>query len=269
MYLRPVPHTSLSSWAAHKRRNPPSQEAGVDYYCRIGTPVKAPAAGRVSFTGDSIGPATGRYVTIDFDDGRRFRALHLSRRVVNAGQRVKAGQVIGYSGASGYGVEDWSGNPATGGAHVHVTLWPTHAYSFGVNAPTLDFERYVSGSTAGTGTPIASEEDDMTPEQAKQLDFVYKALAGPNNGYAASTSPLSWRNLRGDIGTANYGLLPIVINNQALIAKNAGELAAVKDIVRQLASASGAQIDMKKVEAAAERGAKAALDDLTITISAD
>lgn len=172
-YLRPVPYTGLSTWWAHTRRNPPSQEAGVDYYCRIGTPVIAAADGFVSFIGDSINHATGRYVTLDLDDGRRVRYLHLSRRIVDPGDRVRRGERIGYSGATGYGKEDWSADPNTGGAHVHVTLWPRHRYTFGANAGTLDFDAYaINGQpTGGTSEPFPNTTPEPVPAEEEDDDM--------------------------------------------------------------------------------------------------
>lgn len=165
-YQRPVPYSRSTSWAAHRRRNPPSSEPGIDMFVPIGTPVLAAESGRVVHVGDSIDPATGRFVTIDLDDARRVRYLHLSRRIVSVGQRVSRGQVIAYSGATGYGEEDWSWNVAeTGGAHVHMTLWPTHRYIFGSNG-TLDPEPYFDpdGSSAGS-----AEEDDMFTDKDREL----------------------------------------------------------------------------------------------------
>lgn len=173
--LLPVGVRRMSSWAAHQKRVPRSSEPGTDFYCPIGTPVYAPGDGVIYGSGNSIVPATGRWVGIDLDSGQRFRAMHFSRLVRWSGDgkgRVKRGDLIAYSGASGYGDEDWSWNPNTGGSHTHVTLWPTHETKFGyhkVNGKdvpyTVDFMNYVGG-TSGGGT---GDEDDMTPEQAKML----------------------------------------------------------------------------------------------------
>lgn len=165
-YQRPVPYTRSTSWAAHRRRNPPSSEPGIDMFCPIGTPVLAAESGRIVDVGDSIGPATGRFVTIDLDDGRRVRYLHLKSRTVSVGQRVGRAQVVGYSGATGYGEEDWSWNVAeTGGAHVHMTLWLSQRYIFGSNG-SVDPEPYFDpdGSPAGT-----AEEDDMFTDEDRAL----------------------------------------------------------------------------------------------------
>lgn len=173
-YLRPVQPVNgrMSSWYAHTRRSPRSSEPGTDYYCPIGTPVVAPTDGIVGMTGDSIVPATGRFVFIKFNDGRSGRALHLRSRSVSNGDHVRRGQVIGYSGATGYGKEDWSGDPNTGGAHVHWTLWPTHTMRFGYDANgkpyTLDHELYIGGSSAGGGSTPFPEEDDMYNDQDRK-----------------------------------------------------------------------------------------------------
>lgn len=44
----------------------------------------------------------GNYVRIDGDDGYKYYYCHMSKRLVNAGQRVKAGDIIGIEGNTGY-----------------------------------------------------------------------------------------------------------------------------------------------------------------------
>lgn len=169
-YCRPVDTTRLSSWRAHTNRSTPSVEPGVDYYVPTGTPVRAASSGVVVDVGGSIYAATGRYVTVDLDDGRRVRYLHLLRSRVREGQRVQWGEVIADSGASGYG-SDFFGEPSrnsafwnnTGGDHVHMTLWAHQEYKFGRYA-TLDPEQYMAVEQSGSSvTPaiILPEEDDM------------------------------------------------------------------------------------------------------------
>lgn len=128
------------SWQCHRDRKPPSTEPGTDYAGPngggYGAPLYAAGAGTVVDLKHSNTGATGRYVTIDLDDGRRTRSLHLSEIWVSVGQRVSRGQQIGKTGASA------NGNNWGVGAHVHQTLWARHAYSFGSNA-TLDFDTFV------------------------------------------------------------------------------------------------------------------------------
>lgn len=112
--------------------------------------------------------------------------------------------------------------------------------------------------------PFDPEEDDMTPEQATQLDAIYKALFGPNNGPKKSTEPLRWADIGGTAKNARYGALDIVIYNQQLIAQQAGKINGLADAVSQLQG--GGQVNMGQVTAAAEAGARDALARLTISI---
>lgn len=186
--LLPVGERRMSSWAAHQRRSPRSSEPGTDFYCPIGTPVLAPADGVVYGSGNTIGPATGRWVGLDLNTGQRFRAMHFSR-LVSLGRSVTRGQVIGYSGASGYGKEDWSRDPNTGGAHTHVTLWPTHASRFGYDAQgrpfTVDFMNYVGGSAAGgsTGDDVMNaDQEGLLVNVGKIVTELRNMLVDPSTG---------------------------------------------------------------------------------------
>jgi hypothetical protein len=178
-YQRPSATSKISdSWNGHRNRPKPSTEPGTDYPCAYGSAIYAPEDGTVVDLSSSNAGGTGRFVTIDFDDGQRGRALHLSRVLVSKGQRVKRGQEVAKSGASGFG-KDWGY-----GAHVHQTLFPRHAYVFGRDA-TLDFERYVGadndgpgGSGAGTYSQIvANEQNYLNAAQGEKL--VVDGIAGP------------------------------------------------------------------------------------------
>ncbi|QNN98086.1 lysin A [Microbacterium phage Fede] len=132
-YLRPTTTPTIScSWQCHRDRPTPSTEPGTDFACAYGSSLVAPEDGVIVDIKTTTSGATGRFVTIDLNDGRRVRLLHLSRVLVNSGQKVVRGQEVAKSGASGFGKE-WGY-----GAHVHTTLWDRHAYSFGKNA-TMDF----------------------------------------------------------------------------------------------------------------------------------
>lgn len=184
-YSRPVDPTGTSTWLAHTRRRPPSQEAGVDYYCDIGTAIHAAGDGSVFAIGGSVAEATGRYLTIDLDDGRRVRYLHLQRCLVSTRQRVSRGDVVAYSGASGYGSEFFGASGMrdfpwadTGGPHVHVTLWNTHGYSFGPQAGTLDFDAFADGDDT------LWEDDMFTDADRNLLQDVKNKLSIPGDvGY--------------------------------------------------------------------------------------
>lgn len=93
----------ISSSFNLKRKHPVtgriSPHKGTDFAMPIGTPVEAPADGRVTRVVNH--PLAGKYVVISHDNGFRTRYLHLSRAVVKPGERVKMGQEIAKSGNSG------------------------------------------------------------------------------------------------------------------------------------------------------------------------
>jgi hypothetical protein len=83
---------------------------GVDIGSPDGTPVHAPAAGRVVIAGMANG--YGREIEIDHGNGIRTVYGHLSAFNVVDGQNVVKGQVIGYVGHSG----------KTTGSHLHYEV---------------------------------------------------------------------------------------------------------------------------------------------------
>jgi murein DD-endopeptidase MepM/ murein hydrolase activator NlpD len=77
----------------------------------------------------------GRVVEYALDDGRHTRTLHMSQVWVGVGQRVSRGQVLGLSGASGYG-DDWYYGPARASDAVAGAAWRrTRSTSPSTSAP--------------------------------------------------------------------------------------------------------------------------------------
>lgn len=74
--------------------------SGMDIAAPAGTPVRAPAAGIVSFAAPDL-YLTGGTVLLDHGHGVSSNFLHLSRIDVAVGQRVEQGTVIGAVGATG------------------------------------------------------------------------------------------------------------------------------------------------------------------------
>src|SRR6478752_400243 len=133
-YQRPTASAYVSdTFQGHKNRTLPSQEPGTDYGVPYGSVIYAAEDGVIADLKVTNSYATGRYVTIDLNDGYRVRYLHLSKVLVVKGQKVKRGQQVAVSGASANG-SDWGV-----GAHVHTTLWPEHRYTVGVGNKCIDF----------------------------------------------------------------------------------------------------------------------------------
>ncbi|MEX2180867.1 MAG: M23 family metallopeptidase [Gemmatimonadaceae bacterium] len=93
----------LSSQFTRSRFHPILHEnrphEGIDVTAPTGTPIVAPAAGRVVFAGNDKG--FGLTVEIDHGHGIRTRFAHCSRLAVRAGQMVTRNQLIAAVGSTG------------------------------------------------------------------------------------------------------------------------------------------------------------------------
>lgn len=98
-----------------KRASPwtkePEFHSGMDIAADRGTPVKAPAAGVVQHAGPS--GEYGLSVIIDHDNGVRTLYGHLSKVLVQRGQRVDRSGVVGLSGNTG----------RSSGPHLHYEVY--------------------------------------------------------------------------------------------------------------------------------------------------
>ncbi|MET0892621.1 MAG: M23 family metallopeptidase [Pseudoxanthomonas sp.] len=79
---------------------PGAGHSGMDIAAATGTPVKAPAAGVVTFAAPDL-YLTGGTLLLDHGYGVSSNFLHLSRIDVKVGDRVEQGQIIAAVGATG------------------------------------------------------------------------------------------------------------------------------------------------------------------------
>ncbi|MCK7594739.1 M23 family metallopeptidase [Pseudomarimonas salicorniae] len=98
----PVVGRISGRFAASRSYNgrPGSPHSGMDIAAREGTPIRAPAAGVVSFA-DSDLYLTGGTLLLDHGHGLSSVFLHMSRIDVRPGQQVAAGEVLGAVGSTG------------------------------------------------------------------------------------------------------------------------------------------------------------------------
>lgn len=125
----------------------------------------------------------------------------------------------------------------------------------------VDLNPWSAVPAGGGSTPFDPEEDELNDTQAAQLAQAASDAAAAKHALFYGGN---WQNSDGSNQVAKYGVLPIVIHNQGLIAKQAGRLAAIEQVVEQLAVGNGAVLDMDAIAAAAERGAEKALEGLTL-----
>ena len=73
---------------------------GINISAKRGAPIKAAAAGTVSYVGDEL-KGYGNLVLIRHDNGYVTAYAHADSVIVERGQRVKQGEIIGFAGTSG------------------------------------------------------------------------------------------------------------------------------------------------------------------------
>lgn len=143
-FIRPTKsHPISDDFHDHVARG--SVNPGTDYAVKSGTPVYAVADGTVVGVTTSIAGAGGRMVWLNCADGYNFDYLHLSKIVVGKGQKVKQGDLLGYSGGSGRGSEKGYG------AHLHFSarIGGSHVNRKG----NFDFEAFLRGKKAPAAQP--------------------------------------------------------------------------------------------------------------------
>ncbi|WP_018872604.1 peptidoglycan DD-metalloendopeptidase family protein [Thioalkalivibrio sp. ALJ16] len=93
----------ISSSFNPRRRHPVTGRVaphhGTDFAMPIGTPILAPADGRVTRVENH--PYAGRFIVIEHGQGYSTRYLHLDRQLVRPGQTVERGDRIALSGNTG------------------------------------------------------------------------------------------------------------------------------------------------------------------------
>lgn len=142
----PVPGTLTSPFG--RRSDPftgrPAMHNGLDIHNRVGTPIRAPADGRVVTSAYTRG--NGNYIEIDHGNGFRTRYLHLQRSLVKAGDRVERGDEIARLGNTGRST----------GPHLH--------YEILHNGKAIDPYRFVrvaavlEGSVPARGGAVRGQE---------------------------------------------------------------------------------------------------------------
>ena len=98
---------------------------GIDLRASLGTPVLASESGEITATGDQdkycYKGAYGKFIVVNHDNNLTTLYSHLSRVIVASGQKVDRGEVIGYSGSTGYAT----------GPHLHFTVFAQPTFYMG------------------------------------------------------------------------------------------------------------------------------------------
>ncbi len=125
---------------------------GIDMGAPRGTPIYAPLAGTVRATGNTDAVpgcySWGKWTLIDHANGLSTLYAHQDLISVSAGQRVATGEIIGYTGNTGYST----------GPHLHFTVYAKD----GVNVRAFNQIKSVTSCGAAT-TPVAATEAYLDP----------------------------------------------------------------------------------------------------------
>lgn len=183
---------------------------GVEFYNPSGTPVLAVAGGQVVFAGDDLQQAEalfprfyGNYIILAHATslGEMYSLYaHLSRILVQVGEHVSPGQVIGEVGASGAAI----------GSHLHLEIRIANNY-FGVRNPYLWLK-----PLPGTGV-LAGQIVDLNQPILKGTVRIQRMENGQISPYAAPPAmeiyPLEMQDLSdgenfalGDLPAGQYRL---------------------------------------------------------------
>ena len=100
-FLKPVagPYSSPFGLRRFFNESPRKPHSGLDIAAPKGTPIKAPAAGKVVLTGHFF--FNGKVVYVDHGQGLISMFCHLSDISVSSGDTLQKGQILGKVGATG------------------------------------------------------------------------------------------------------------------------------------------------------------------------
>lgn len=125
---------------------------GIDLGVPTGTKIYAPLAGTVRATGNTDAfpgcYSWGKWTLIDHANGLSTLYAHQSVISVTSGQQVKTGEVIGYSGNTGYST----------GPHLHFTVYA----KAGVTVRKFNEIKAITSCGAAT-TPVAATDAYIDP----------------------------------------------------------------------------------------------------------
>lgn len=187
---------------------------GVDFGVPEGTPVYAVTDGVVEPTGYDA-PGFGNYIKTSNSDGSENFFGHLSRKLMEGGARVKAGDLVGYSGNSG----------SSTGPHLHFEVRK--------GGNKLDPMAYLSGAEANNlnAGSVPSSGSSLTLKRGAG-NLIIQPMGG-ENGTPASTYG-TFNKSSDNAHTINYGGVTITFN---MPEKSATDVKAIANEVKRVLSA--------------------------------
>lgn len=119
---------------------------GMDFGAPRGTAIKSALAGKVLAVNTQVAAMCqyGKWVVVKHPNGLTTLYAHLSLVSVNTGDTVTTGQIVGYSGDTGYAL----------GPHLHFTVYASDA---------VNFKQYTCNSGTTLTIPVAAMSGYLNP----------------------------------------------------------------------------------------------------------
>lgn len=264
--------------------NPAGGHTGEDIALDVGTPLGAMADGVVVHAGTFAGNYwdnewlivpewAGFVVIVDYGS---FLSLycHCKGSPVQAGDRVRRGQTVAYSGNTG---------SATSGPHLH---WETMPDGWDYQNGTYGRINPRSLLTAGGISPagsIVKERKLSTAEVQEIKNYVHALLIGgytsagkahPGIGMVVEENQRRIGAVPAKVwstpvrrGGKDVSVLQELADAKTLAQTLQAKVAALSTVLQTVASGNGSDVDLAAVTAAAEAGAAKALAGLTATVT--
>lgn len=236
------------------------RELNADETASVVTAVDAIDDGTVAYVGrpnDLLG------LTVVIDTGRppgegRYEShSHLAEVVVRVGQKVASGERL----ARNAGMDERPG--MVDGSHDHVTItdYPDGAWT--TSRPEYDPLPFMEAAyQRAKGADMPLNEDDQKWLNGLGSSIIDQVLAGV--GKRVWDTPIQAQDANGVYITRPNGQ-PVMYPAKGFEASTNAQIGALRETVKLLAAGTG--LDPKVIEEAAEKGARAALEGLTLRAS--
>lgn len=135
---------------------------GIDFAMSEGTPLRSIRDGVIEKVTHYQGKVNiGNGVFVKWDDGRTAIYGHMSKTTVNVGDKIHAGDLIGYSGNSGFST----------GAHLHFAIKEGNRF--------IDPSPYISdiqNMNVHIAQHIVDKLPDVVPVKVNFFDFMHQHM---------------------------------------------------------------------------------------------
>jgi len=182
-FVSPVvrPNLVSSGWGSDRKyrateANPDPKHEGLDFKVAVGNDVFAVGDGKVLSSKNALPDPAGEMISIQHEGGIISRYMHLSQRLVQKGDLVRAGQLIARSGSSGI---------KSSAAHLHFDFKIRPAdltnYTSAFGKPTTGFfgERFgLVGVPAEPLVPVDRWAPGVKEAAARNNIPLYTAVGG-------------------------------------------------------------------------------------------